>query len=143
MLEPFEAMEWNCPATLDEIDRVCRETRRFLEAIQASDQDLFAIELMMREALTNAVVHGCHKDPQLRVRCTVRANRSAVIIVVEDSCAGFDWQTALMKINDELEQRGRGLRILTLYASELAYNQEGNRITIRRDLSKGNNNDGN
>ena len=42
----------------------------------------FAAELLVREALTNAVVHGCHSDPNKQVRCFLRLKGRHLLIAV-------------------------------------------------------------
>lgn len=52
----------------------------------------FAPELLLREVLTNAVVHGCHTDPRKQVCCSLRVKGGRVLIAVEDTGDGFDWR---------------------------------------------------
>ena len=53
----------------------------------------FAAELLLREALTNAVVHGCHAESGKQVRCSMRLKGRRLLIVVDDDGDGFDWRS--------------------------------------------------
>ena len=92
----------------------------------------FAAELLMREALTNAVVHGCHADPGKQVRCCVRLNDVRLLIAVEDDGAGFDWRAAWARQAGRGDCSGRGVEILHRYASRVRYNAGGNGVTLIR-----------
>src|SRR5205807_9691264 len=48
-------------------------------------------ELLLREALTNAVVHGCHANPALKIRCALRMKGPTLLIAVRDEGRAFDW----------------------------------------------------
>jgi len=51
----------------------------------------FDIELALREALANAVLHGCKSDPGKRVECTVACEEGGgILIIVRDPGTGFD-----------------------------------------------------
>jgi anti-sigma regulatory factor (Ser/Thr protein kinase) len=49
-------------ATLENVDRAGEETKRFLES-GGMGSCFFETVLVMREALTNAVIHGSGSDP--------------------------------------------------------------------------------
>src|SRR5215467_7044101 len=50
----------------------------------------FEIELALREALANAIVHGCNNDPAKKVECCVVCSESSdLVIVVRDPGEGF------------------------------------------------------
>jgi anti-sigma regulatory factor (Ser/Thr protein kinase) len=90
----------------------------------------FAAELLVREALTNAVVHGCRKDPGKRVRCFLRVKGRAMLIAIADDGDGFDWHAALRREHDFPACSGRGIHILQAYADRIRYNDKGNTVTI-------------
>ena len=49
------------------------------------------IETALREALSNAILHGCASDPSKQVQCCVACDRDrGIIIVVRDPGKGFD-----------------------------------------------------
>jgi anti-sigma regulatory factor (Ser/Thr protein kinase) len=117
-----------------------------------SDERTFAA---LAEALSNAIVHGALGIPGraesddltgyiltvldaeqafgdgLTVEVTVsQMTDGAVIVEIVDSGPGFDWRAAPAR-------RGRGLGIMREVASELSWNDVGNRLRLRFEPSQG------
>jgi serine/threonine-protein kinase RsbW len=127
-------MDADFPATLEEIDRVCREARMILkqENLQGAD---FRLQLLLREALNNAVFHGNKGDGRKRVICQInRINQGFLEIIVEDQGEGFNWRGRLDRELNELAGSGRGLPIMKHYGSALRFNEKGNRLKIQMAL---------
>lgn len=117
------------PATLEAAERFLAEFRQRREFRLERAQG-FAVELLLREALANAVNHGCHGDPSKQVRCSLRLGGSRLIIAVEDDGDGFDWRAAWVQPAAISECSGRGIEILRKYANRVRYNDRGNAVTI-------------
>jgi anti-sigma regulatory factor (Ser/Thr protein kinase) len=90
----------------------------------------FAAELLVREALTNAVVHGGHTNPAKQIRCCLRLKGGRLLIAVWDDGDGFDWHVARADAATSPDCSGRGIEILLKYASRVRYNAGGNAVTI-------------
>jgi serine/threonine-protein kinase RsbW len=116
------------PATLEAAEELLGEVRRWSNVVESAIG--FAAELLVREALTNAVVHGCHADPARQVRCLMRLKNRRLLIVVGDEGDGFDWRAASGNMAAFPKCSGRGIAILRQYASRVRYNSRGNLVTI-------------
>ncbi len=127
---------WAIAADLHAVDRVCAEVTVCLQTMGLSGQN-FAVQMLLREALVNAVVHGCERNPAMQVRCELSISTESLSICVEDDGPGFDWQSALQfePISDDLES-GRGLLIYKFYAEQIEFNASGSRICLVRDFKK-------
>jgi len=79
------------PATLEAVEEFFVEFGRRSRMMMAR-ANCFAAELVVREALTNAVVHGCGRDPGKQVRCWLRLRGNCLFIAVADDGEGFDWR---------------------------------------------------
>ncbi len=121
------------PATLEAVEEFLADFRRQDQG-QLNRVDGFAAELLVREALTNAIVHGSHTDPGQEVRCLVRIKRGRLLIAVDDSGAGFDWRATRSNAAGLSDCSGRGIEILRKYANRVRYNDRGNRVTIIKRL---------
>jgi serine/threonine-protein kinase RsbW len=124
------------PATFDAIEQLFAEFRQQCECIR-QHHDCFAAELLLREALTNAVVHGNQSNPARSVGCALRMKGSRLIIAVEDQGAGFDWHAARIRQAEASACSGRGMEIFRKYATRVRFNQKGNRVTIVKVLGQG------
>ena len=117
------------PATLEAIEKFCVEFRQRCQDLR-DRAACFATELLVREALTNAVVHGCSADPGKQVRCAMRLNERRLFIAIEDDGDGFDWRAASRNAPAFPDCSGRGIEILRRYATRVRYNDRGNVVTM-------------
>src|SRR6202035_1020094 len=53
-------------------------------------EDESDVEIALREAIANAVIHGNHENPRKRVYVTCRCEPDEVSIAVKDEGQGFD-----------------------------------------------------
>jgi serine/threonine-protein kinase RsbW len=136
MRPAYDSKVWILIPVVQEIDRVCLEARLFLTSKSLSQQDLFAIEILLREALSNAILHGCENETAQRPICIMKVNSSEVIIDVRDPGPGFNWKEALRRRHHELDEDGRGMTIYTHYATQFKFNPMGNRVMLRRVLQE-------
>ena len=118
--------------TLEAADAFCLEVRRRLPAGSA---DGFAAELLAREAVTNAVLHGSSLDPEGRVRCSLRIGRNRLFLRVTDQGPGFDWRSRPETPSEVDTPGGRGLELYRAYAHRVLFNSRGNSILIVRNLA--------
>jgi anti-sigma regulatory factor (Ser/Thr protein kinase) len=117
------------PATLQATEEFLAEFRRRSHAMM-DRVNCFAAELLVREAVTNAVIHGCHADPGKRVRCYLRLKGRRLLIAIEDDGDGFDWRAAWSNPAPHSDCSGRGIEILRKYANRVRYSTRGNLVTI-------------
>lgn len=111
------------------VDAVCRELRAFLQA-HGLAADGFALELLGREALNNAVLHGHAGHPEKLARIEFRVGRLWLHLRITDEGPGFDWRTARRRVAQPDGTSGRGLTIGALYADHVHHNRAGNEITF-------------
>jgi len=124
------------PADLQAVEGFFVEFRRRSRTL-LNRVNCFAAELLVREALTNAVVHGCHTDPRKQVRCLLRLKGRRLLIAVDDDGEGFDWRAAWSRSAALADCSGRGIELLRTYASHVRYNDRGNAVTILKRLGRG------
>jgi len=136
MSTPFQVLNWCFQASLQEVDSVCVRLRAMMAERCVTPRDLFAVELLAREALTNAVRYGGREGRPGHVTLRFRLGCRGVALSVEDEGPGFDWRTFLERPPDDEATGGRGLRIYRTYASRLLFNSSGNRILLFRPFSE-------
>ena len=124
------------PATLASIERFFEEFHRRSVGL-LNGNACFAAELLVREALTNAVVHGCGADPGKHVRCVLRLRGSRLFICVADDGEGFDWRAERRNRASLRDISGRGMEILHQYANHVRFNGKGNMVMMIKLIDRG------
>lgn len=71
-------------ANLGNIDRAVEDAREFIKTNKLQDH-CFAIALGLREALINAVTHGCRGDNSKMVSCFIKLESGKFIIAAHNS----------------------------------------------------------
>jgi anti-sigma regulatory factor (Ser/Thr protein kinase) len=92
----------------------------------------FPGELLLREALTNAAVHGSRGEPAKSIRCVVRLKPGRLVIAVQDDGAGFRWREVWGCTAAASAPRGRGIEIFRHYANGVRFSSRGNGVTLIR-----------
>jgi serine/threonine-protein kinase RsbW len=123
------------PAKLEAIDQVSAEVKTVLRE-WGMDRCSFDVILLAREALVNAVLYGCQQDPGKQVQFTLALDGDELVMTVEDPGPGFDWREKSHRGVDMSEEHGRGFLIFRCYATHFEYNDKGNRLTLRKAVSR-------
>lgn len=97
---------------------------------------LTAVELALREALANAVIHGnCNQSgKRVRVECFQHRDRS-LLLVVRDQGSGFD-PTGLVdptKPENIYRDAGRGIFLIRYFMDEVRFARGGREIRMCKD----------
>ena len=123
--------DWRCelPATLDAVEKICRDFHHWCLAA-CKGLNCFSAELLLREALTNSVLHGCLGDAGKRISCAIRAKEDRLVIAIRDEGEGFDWRSVWNRRTDPSAVHGRGIEILRRYASLVRFSRTGNSVMI-------------
>ncbi len=129
----LSALKISFGSTMENIDRVDAETRRFVNDLGIKC-DIFGISLVLREGLTNAVRHGNAFDKKKKIYYSLKLQDNSLIMDIEDQGEGFDWREVQKKNPVDDADHGRGLRIMQAYFSEYSYNEKGNKVTIIKRL---------
>jgi serine/threonine-protein kinase RsbW len=118
------------PSRLDEVDGVCREIRTVLQN-HGLESASFAIELVARECLNNAVIHGNSGLAGKSILLGLNCARRWMSLQVTDEGDGFNWRRFCgQPLKDSDVTSGRGLFLITAYADRVRFNRKGNQITL-------------
>jgi anti-sigma regulatory factor (Ser/Thr protein kinase) len=119
------------PATLEAIERFCLDFHRWC-ADSGAELNLFAATLLLREVLTNSVIHGCREDPGKHIWLLLRVKPGRLLISIRDEGQGFDWRTLWDRQAEACDPGGRGIEILRRYAGAVRFSSAGNAVTMIR-----------
>ena len=96
-----------------------------------------AVELALREALNNAVVHGNRLNARklVHVRCRCKVGEG-ISLIVSDQGQGFDPHAIRNPVAVEnLEaEHGRGIYLMKLAMDEVSFEQRGAEVHMRKSL---------
>ena len=95
----------------------------------------FEIEMALREALANAILHGCKADPAKEIECSVTGDKDrGISIVVRDPGAGFDVANLASPTVEQnlFSDHGRGIYLINALMDEVKYERNGSEIHMRK-----------
>ena len=123
------------PSKVQAISPLVDRLMRLIEGSQCVPGEEFDVELALREALENAVVHGNQEDPdtQVHVRCRCQPGKE-ISIVVTDQGKGFDFEkTAGNGITSNPDsEHGRGIQLMKAYMDDVHFERGGSEVHMRK-----------
>jgi len=128
---PPQEISCTLPSVITGIEDVCLNIKKILLG-QGLPEHCFAVELLAREFLTNAMRHGNELDPRKRVYFSLHLGRKWIRMEITDEGKGFHRQRYPHRpsADNTVTPGGRGLAIGTIYADRLRFNRAGNRVTL-------------
>ncbi len=122
-------------ADLNEINQVVDGVLEVASKMDCAKGKEFEIETALREALANAIIHGCANDPSRRVQCCVACDMErGMIIVVRDPGKGFDPKDVPSPIvgQNVFSEHGRGIYLINQLMDEVTYERGGAEIRMTK-----------
>src|SRR5246127_2313931 len=116
------------PSEISKISPLVERLMRLLEGSHCITGEEPAVELALREALSNAVVHGnrlnTHKLVHVRCRCKVG---EGISLMVSDQGQGFDAHAIPdpLAVENLEAERGRDIHLMKLAMDEVSFGQRG------------------
>jgi serine/threonine-protein kinase RsbW len=123
------------PAKVEKIAPVIEGLMGIVEAMKCAEGKEFEIEMALREALVNAVVHGCKGDSAKNVQCCIACDEErGILIVVRDPGPGFDPHTLPSPLKGEnlFASHGRGIYLINQLMDEVSFRRGGTEIHMRK-----------
>jgi serine/threonine-protein kinase RsbW len=130
-------LEIDCwmPSKIQAISPLVDRLMRLIEGWQCVAGAEFDIELALREALGNAVVHGNREDPETKVHVRCRCGpRREISIVVTDQGKGFGFGKV---VGNGLSSRpatehGHGIQLMKAYMDDVRFERGGSEVHMRK-----------
>jgi serine/threonine-protein kinase RsbW len=123
------------PSEIQAISPLVEQLVRLIEGSQCVAGQEPDVELALREALNNAVVHGNRLDPNKRVQILCRCEmRKGISITVSDQGQGFDPNAvpeppAIRRIE---VAHGRGILLMKMAMDEVSFECGGTKVHLRK-----------
>ncbi len=113
------------------VDRVMEIARE----MRCSEGKEFEIEMALREALANAIVHGAKHDASKQVQLCIGCDEArGMLIVVRDPGAGFDPQSVPSPVlgQNVFSEHGRGIYLINQLMDEVRFERGGTEIHMKK-----------
>jgi serine/threonine-protein kinase RsbW len=120
------------PSDLEAARQLAEEVLEQVEQRGYAVEVGFAIRLALEEALSNAIKHGNHYDPDKTITVVSRVDEERATITVTDEGEGFDPANVPDPTADENLEKpcGRGIMLMRAYMDEVEYSERGNEVRM-------------
>jgi anti-sigma regulatory factor (Ser/Thr protein kinase) len=123
------------PADTKAASSVCDGVMQVVREMKLAAGKEFEVEMALREALANAIEHGCQGDPSKSIQCCVAGDEwGDVVILVRDPGPGFD-PTQIPDPREGpnlLRDGGRGIHLINEFMDEVRFAHDGREIQMRK-----------
>lgn len=133
-----ETTELRFPSRIEAVDKAATAVSEFLNHVGVGDDVAFGVDMAVREAVTNAVVHGNKLDDAKVVAVKLRNTPEALEISVHDEGAGFNPNDVPDPTEDEnlLRTSGRGIFFMRNFMDEVNWSADPNGGTSVRMIKR-------
>jgi serine/threonine-protein kinase RsbW len=129
-----ETTELVLPSRIEAIDEAAAVVAEAVSRSGLGEEAAFGVDMAVREAVTNAVLHGNQQDAAKPVEISFKCSASALEIRVRDRGEGFD----PAGVPDPTDQRnilktsGRGILFMRTFMDEVEWSRHAEGGTVVR-----------
>ena len=137
---PFVELHQSIPSQVEAISPFLDQLMRFIRKFRSEDGSEVDIEIALQEALTNAIVHGNHENPEKRVYVASRCSQDGeVLVTIRDFGEGFDSGLVPDPTAPEnrLSAHGRGIYLMHALMDEVHFEEGGTVVKLRKQSNSG------
>jgi len=123
------------PSAIPAISPLVDRLMLLIKGSQCVSGMLFDVELALREALGNAVVHGNQEDPEKKVHIRCRCGPGKEIsIIVTDQGTGFDFENLCGSgpSPDPSAGHGHGIQLMKAYMDDVHFERGGSEVRMSK-----------
>ena len=127
-------LDLELPAETASITPVVEKVMEMVTRMGCAAGKEFEVETAIREALANAIVHGCREDARKMVQFCVACDQTrGMLIVVRDPGPGFDPAQLPSPLAGEplFRSHGRGIYLINQLMDEVRLERGGTEIHMR------------
>lgn len=135
---PFVELQRSLPSQVEAISPFVTQLMRFIAKFRNADGTEINIEMAVREALANAVLHGNLEDSHKRVYVVCRCSMEGeVSIGIRDQGQGFDSRAVPDPTTaDNLHsEHGRGIYLMQAFMDKVTFEQGGTVVRMHKKSS--------
>jgi serine/threonine-protein kinase RsbW len=140
LFEPVteETVELKLPSRIETIGEAAAAVTDAARRLGFAEDALFGIELAVREAVTNAVLHGNRQDESVPLEVGVAGTDAGLTVTVRDRGEGFDPSHIADPTAEEniLKASGRGILFMRTFMDEVTWEHPSGGGTLVRMTKK-------
>ena len=135
---PCIELERSLPSEVAAISPFADKLMRLIRKCGCADEGESDVEIALREALANAIIHGNHEDSAKRVHVRCHCEPSEISIAVKDEGRGFDVATIADPTAPENQGsvHGRGIYLMKALMDEVRFEEGGVVVHMRKSTSQ-------
>ena len=137
-LVTVETTELELPSRIESIAEAAASAGRVVQRFGFNDEAAYGIDMAVREAVTNAVLHGNREDESKKVEITFRGSPSVIEITVRDRGEGFNPKNVPDPTDPQnlMKASGRGILFMRTFMDEVEYAHHPEGGTVVRMTKK-------
>jgi serine/threonine-protein kinase RsbW len=118
-----ETTELTLPSRIESVEEAAGSIAVILKRSGLTDDIVFAVDMAVREAVTNAVLHGNQQDEKKFVHVITRTSPDRLEISVHDEGAGFNPEDVPDPTDSEniLKTSGRGIFFMRTFMNDVEW----------------------
>jgi serine/threonine-protein kinase RsbW len=118
-----ETTELTLPSRIESVEEAAGSIADILKRTGATDDVLFGVDMAVREAVTNAVIHGNKQDEKKFVIVSTRTSPDRLEISVHDEGEGFNPEDVPDPTDSEniLKSSGRGIFFMRTFMNDVEW----------------------
>jgi serine/threonine-protein kinase RsbW len=131
---PCIELERSLPSEVEAISPFVDQLMLLIRKCNCVPERETEVEIALREALANAVIHGNHENPQKYVHIRCCCKRDEVAVAVKDEGRGFD----INKVADPTAPEnmgsihGRGILLMKAFMDDVRFEEGGAVVRMRK-----------
>ena len=135
---PHIALECSLPSEVAAISPFVDKLMRLIRKCGHAPEGENDVEIALREALANAIIHGNHENPGKHVHVHCRCEPSEISIAVKDEGRGFDVDTIADPTAPENQGsiHGRGIYLMKALMDEVRFEEGGVVVHMRKSAGQ-------
>jgi serine/threonine-protein kinase RsbW len=135
---PHIALECSLPSDVTAISPFVDKLMVLLRNCGGVSERVSDVEIALREALANAIIHGNHEDPRKHVYVTCCCEPGEVSIAVKDEGNGFDINNVPDPTAPEniTSAHGRGIHVMRALMDEVRFEEGGAVVHLRKSATE-------
>lgn len=130
--------ELKLPSKLESIDAAVAKATEFASEMSYSDEEIFGIDMAVRESVTNAIKHGNKFDESKVVEISLEKSADKFVVTIRDFGEGFAVEEVPDPTDPEnlLKANGRGILFMNNFMDEVEWSNHPSGGTIVKMTKK-------